>query len=122
MRSWTNTHAPGRAAAAITSSRAPETCSTPAASCVLVRLETGRKHQIRVQLAAAGHPLLGDRRYAPPEVFARFHRPALHAWTIALTHPVRRDELRLVAPLPADMTRLLATLRIEVSALGKNPI
>ena len=85
-----------------------------------MKLESGRKHQIRVQLAAAGHPLLGDRRYAPPSVAARFERPALHAWTIALTHPVRGDELRFVAPLPGDFVRLIAELGLSVTAPPKN--
>ena len=90
------------------------------ASCVEVRLESGRKHQIRVQLAAAGHALLGDRRYAPAEIAARFTRPALHAYRIAFTHPVRGDELRFSAPLPADFSRLLDQLGLTVTAASKN--
>lgn len=103
-----------------TLARSPGAVGSPGASCLLVRLETGRKHQIRVQLAAAGHPLLGDRRYAPPDTAARFHRPALHAWTIALIHPVRKEELTAVAPLPADLTRLLDELGMAVTDPQKN--
>ncbi len=77
------------------------------ASLVEVELLTGRKHQIRAQFAAAGHALLGDHRYAPRPVAARFWRPALHAASIALEHPVRHDELRVSAPLPSDLAELL---------------
>lgn len=93
--------------------------ATPSASAIEVALETGRKHQIRVQLAAAGHALLGDRRYAPPAVAARFTRPALHAWTIVFVHPVRGDELRIRAPLPHDLTELLTRLELSVPAQPK---
>lgn len=97
---------------------APAVTSAPA-SWLLVQLESGRKHQIRAQLAAAGHALLGDRRYAPATTAARFDRPALHAWSVALTHPVRGDELRFVAPLPDDFSRLIAGLGWQVTDLPK---
>lgn len=78
------------------------------AALVEVRLLTGRKHQIRAQLAAAGHPLIGDRRYGSPS--DALPRPALHAFVIAFTHPVRQSELRVVAPLPPDIVGLLGRL------------
>lgn len=65
-------------------------------------LETGRTHQIRVHLAALGHPVVGDelygrhRRGEPP-------RPMLHAWLLRLRHPRTGAELRLQAPPPEDM-------------------
>lgn len=89
------------------------------ASLLAVRLETGRKHQIRVQLAAVGHALLGDRRYAPPAVAARATRTALHAWSVALDHPVRGGRLTFVAPPPADFVQLLERVRIAVTALPR---
>jgi RluA family pseudouridine synthase len=75
-------------------------------SLVEVRLETGRKHQIRVHLASIGHPLLGDRRYGGPPA----PRLALHAHRISFTHPQTGAPLRLDAPLPADLQALLAPL------------
>lgn len=48
---------------------------------------TGRTHQLRVHLAAIGHPLLGDTLYAPPEVQARAPRLCLHASRLVLAHP-----------------------------------
>jgi len=64
-----------------------------------VILETGRKHQIRVQLARRGHPVLGDRKYGSTMAFP--HGVALHARGLELQHPVRKTPLRLEAPLPA---------------------
>ena len=52
-------------------------------------------------------------------VAARFTRPALHAWTIVFVHPVRGDELRIRAPLPHDLTELLARLELSVPAQPK---
>ena len=65
---------------------------------VEIELITGRKHQIRVQLAARNCPILGDRKYGSPNPFAR--GIALHAHSLELPHPVRKDRLSIVAPLP----------------------
>ncbi|MFO0751282.1 MAG: RluA family pseudouridine synthase [Myxococcota bacterium] len=106
--------------------------STPAAALLVVRIETGRKHQIRVQLAAVGHPLIGDRRYGGPRAApdARFDpradqligRVALHAWEIALRHPTRREpdaaELRFRAPIPDDFHRLCQALGLGPLPMG----
>jgi 23S rRNA pseudouridine1911/1915/1917 synthase len=63
-----------------------------------VQLQSGRKHQIRVQLAHRGHPILGDRKYGARTRFTP--GIALHARQLELTHPVRKTPLSLVAPLP----------------------
>ena len=91
------------------------------ASLIEVQLETGRKHQIRVQLAAAGHALLGDRRYAPPSIAAAFSRPALHAYRIALQHPVRAGEHAFVAAIPEDFSALVTSLGLLLKPDAKNP-
>jgi 23S rRNA pseudouridine1911/1915/1917 synthase len=77
------------------------------------RLETGRTHQIRVHLAAIGHPVVGDARYAGPRpgVVARLDRPWLHAAALELTHPVTGAELAFTSPLPADLQAVLDGLR-----------
>lgn len=67
-------------------------------SLVEIELETGRKHQIRVQLSGLGHPILGDRKYGSREPFPQ--GIALHARRLRLTHPVRNIPLDLLAPLP----------------------
>jgi 23S rRNA pseudouridine1911/1915/1917 synthase len=63
-----------------------------------VELETGRKHQIRLQFGRRGHPILGDRKYGSTVGFP--HGIALHSRSVALEHPVRHAPLELVAPLP----------------------
>jgi 23S rRNA pseudouridine1911/1915/1917 synthase len=68
-----------------------------------IELETGRKHQIRVQLAQRGHPILGDRKYGATTDFPS--GIALHSRQLELVHPVRGTPLRLVAPLPASWRR-----------------
>lgn len=65
-----------------------------------IELETGRKHQIRVQLAGRGLPIVGDRKYGSPETFAR--GIALHSRLLEFKHPTRPETLTLVAPLPAS--------------------
>lgn len=67
---------------------------------------TGRTHQLRVHMAALGHPLVGDWLYGR-EDRTLIARPALHAARLALTHPVTGAELNFTAPLPADMIRLM---------------
>jgi len=82
------------------------------ADCTLLacRLETGRTHQIRVHMAAVGHPLVGDPAYGRRHGI-RFHRQALHAWRLGLDHPVTRAPMAFESALPADFASLLQSLR-----------
>jgi len=71
------------------------------------RLLTGRTHQVRVHLAAVGHPVVGDRLYgAPAHLLAP--RPLLHAAGLELPHPKSGRRLRIASPLPADFDPFLA--------------
>jgi 23S rRNA pseudouridine1911/1915/1917 synthase len=82
--------------------------------CTLLvcRLETGRTHQIRVHLASLGHPLVGDPAYGKARGMSTiFPRQALHAWKLGLQHPVTHASMQWEAPLPADFSALLASLR-----------
>lgn len=76
---------------------------------VEVRLETGRKHQIRQHFAAIGHPLLGDREYNGPERdgFDR-RRIALHALRLHFKHPDNNRPVSIEDPLPATFERPFA--------------
>jgi 23S rRNA pseudouridine1911/1915/1917 synthase len=85
--------------------------STSGEGHALVRCElvTGRTHQIRVHMAACGWPIVGDPVYGEPS--PEIGRQALHAWRIALPHPVTGARLELEAPLPADLRPLIDTPR-----------
>ena len=92
----------------------------PGATLVRLRPETGRTHQLRVHLAALGHPILGDRVYGGgggPSAA----RQALHAEAIAFDHPRTGRRVTLRAPLPADLDELLRRLRQEAGSKGKSP-
>ena len=80
------------------------------ATFIRCRLETGRTHQIRVHLAALGHPLVGDPTYGRRNPIA-FPRQALHAARLAFMHPFTGSDCRWDSPLPQDFVSLLAALR-----------
>ena len=61
---------------------------------------TGRSHQLRVHLQALGHPILGDRLYAPATVCAMAERLLLHACALAFTHPVSGEATRFESAAP----------------------
>jgi 23S rRNA pseudouridine1911/1915/1917 synthase len=90
------------------------------------RLVTGRMHQIRVHLAASGWPIVGDPTYgdargaavhdpALAELLRSFSRQALHAWRLAVDHPVTHRPLRIEAPVPRDLARLLTVSKLSAS-------
>lgn len=88
---------------------------TGVASLVEVRLETGRTHQIRVQMAAEGHPLAGDERYGDPDFNRRLRsrglkRMFLHAHSLSFADPKTGDPRSFSAPLPADLRAALDRL------------
>lgn len=73
---------------------------------------TGRTHQIRVQLAGYGHPILGDELYGGIDAdFGVAHRQMLHAEKIAFRHPETNEPMTISAPLPADFQETLKVLR-----------
>jgi 23S rRNA pseudouridine1911/1915/1917 synthase len=99
------------------------------ASLLDCRLKTGRTHQIRVHLAAIGHPLLGDRVYGPGfktkaallpnaarEALLALSRQALHAYLLAIEHPVNGEELVFRSDLPPELAKLRQSLVDGTSA------
>ncbi len=77
-----------------------------------VHLLTGRTHQIRVHTHSIGHPLLGDRIYAPNiKTCVHVPRLMLHAYSLAFTHPTSGERLTLCAPLPEKFETTLQKLR-----------
>jgi 23S rRNA pseudouridine1911/1915/1917 synthase len=77
----------------------PDAGSSGAGFLLEIELETGRYHQIRAQLAAAGMPILGDRRYGSGRAFAA-GSIALHHAVMEIMHPVTRETIRIEAPRP----------------------
>jgi len=77
-------------------------------SLVKLRPLTGRTHQLRIQLAEIGHPILGERTYAFGRDFkVKFRRLALHACFLSFNHPLSSDRVDLKADLPYDMQDLI---------------
>ena len=77
-----------------------------------VHLLTGRTHQIRVHMHSIGHPLLGDKIYAPNiRMSVHIPRLMLHAYSLAFTHPTTGERMTLCAPLPEKFEITLDKLR-----------
>jgi 23S rRNA pseudouridine1911/1915/1917 synthase len=98
------------------------------ASLLACRLETGRTHQIRVHLAAIGHPLLGDVVYGPgfktkaaklppaaKDALQALSRQALHAYMLGFEHPSTGEPMKFRSELPPDLARLRHALAAELT-------
>lgn len=85
------------------------------ATLLEVEIKTGRTHQIRVHMAHAGHPVLGDRTYGGAKVAKSgslsIDRQMLHAESLSLLHPVTGHPMTFIAPLPADMEAVIERFR-----------
>ncbi len=86
-------------------------------SLLELTLETGRKNQIRVQLAALGHPIIGDRKYGAKTDPAR--RLALHACELKFRHPVSGASMEFRSPLPERLMALIARRQAAAMAVGR---
>lgn len=98
---------------AITHYKVLEECNLENLSLVQVKLETGRTHQIRVHFAYKGHSILGDTLYGIET--SLINRQALHAWRLSFVHPMSKEQILIVAPLPEDMKKVLEKININKS-------
>jgi len=90
----------------------------PDTALVEVRPLTGRTHQIRVHLSAAGYPIVGDAVYGRNRKLAHalgLERPFLHAAKLAFSHPITREPIELEEPLPEDLRNALEAARARTS-------
>ena len=86
-----------------------------------VGIETGRTHQIRVHMSSIGHPVVGDEMYAGKLAckFIDAPRQMLHAWRLAIPHPVTGRKMKFEAPLPEDFIEAMSSVGIQL--LSENP-
>ncbi|CRK85678.1 Ribosomal large subunit pseudouridine synthase D [Candidatus Providencia siddallii] len=99
---------------------------------LLIRLETGRTHQILVHMSYIKHPLLGNSLYGGAyrhineitkknfEIISAFNRQALHASMLRFYHPFTKKQIELHAPLPNDMVKLIKSLKNDTKFYKKN--
>lgn len=97
----------------------------PNAAVLEVSLETGKQNQIRAQAAFNGHPLIGERQYAPKSL-PNFPRQALHAFKLQFKHPRSGETVKLEAPVPEDLNQLIVKLKsgaagVQSTAGGEKP-
>ena len=83
----------------------------PAVTLVQCTLETGRTHQVRVHLAAIGHPVVGDKAYGGNRQSLPVPRFFLHAAHLGFDHPTTGEWLAFDSPLPPDLQAVLEGLR-----------
>jgi 23S rRNA pseudouridine1911/1915/1917 synthase len=86
----------------------------PRHSLVEARLDTGRTHQIRVHLEAAGFPVVGDPLYGRGRREPDLRRQFLHAWRVAFPHPYTGEEIVVESPLPPDLQAVLDRVASDV--------
>jgi RluA family pseudouridine synthase len=107
--------------------------STPAYSLLALSPLTGRTHQLRIHLSLLGHPIVGDKVYPDPGLFERYvktglsealmerlklPRLALHAYSIAFSHPATNERRVFVSPLPAMMVEFALRNGLSTSPVG----
>ena len=96
------------------------TAGAPEATLLEVTIKTGRTHQIRVHLASAGHPILGDDKYGDFELNKAFQKQGLkrmflHAWRLQFDHPATGERIALQAPLPPELQKFTDHARIPTA-------
>ncbi|RYF15417.1 MAG: RluA family pseudouridine synthase [Comamonadaceae bacterium] len=96
------------------------TGGAPEATLLEVTIKTGRTHQIRVHLASAGHPILGDDKYGDFDLNKALHKDGLrrmflHAWRLQFDHPATGERIALQAPLPPELQKFTDHARLPTA-------
>ncbi len=120
--SWRGRNPPKSAKRAVTKVRVEQRLRSPLGEATLIscRIETGRQHQIRIHLAEAGNPLIGETVYAKATGRSIAARPMLHAASLGFRHPVNGRPLRFEDPAPDDFRAVM--LRLDGDSLrGSEP-
>lgn len=81
-------------------------------SLVELKLDTGRKHQIRVHMSELGFPVAGDRKYGDGR--DPLHRLALHAYRLNFTHPVTHEDMRFETPIPREFIKICTSQEQDI--------
>ena len=97
---------------AVTHFRAVQYDAETDTTALRIFLETGRTHQIRVHMAAIGHPVAGDGMYGTAD--GLIGRQALHSRVLEFCHPITRQKLHFECPIPEDMRRLCSSFSLQV--------
>lgn len=82
------------------------------ATLLNVEILTGRTHQIRIHMTSIGHPVVGDKLYGDENGLS-FKRQVLHAERLDFTHPISKKKMKVLAPLPPDIVKLIEDLRMS---------
>jgi 23S rRNA pseudouridine1911/1915/1917 synthase len=93
---------PARTAYTVVERRSGDGASAPT-TLLELSLQSGRTHQIRVHMAAIGHPVVGDARYGVPDRRLGAGRFFLHASKLAFSHPGTSARMEFASPLPQDL-------------------
>lgn len=104
----------------ITLVKVAERYPLPQASLLEVTIKTGRTHQIRVHLASAGHPILGDDKYGDFDLNKALQKDGLrrmflHAWRLQFDHPATGERIALQAPLPPELQKFIDHARFPTA-------
>lgn len=96
---------------------ASKTAGSQAVSLVLLKLKTGRSHQIRVQAASREHSVVGDVKYGKPGAIPSAPRPLLHSAFLKFEHPMSHETMVFTDPPPGDFETLWGQMP-EISAIN----
>ena len=85
-------------------------------SLVVVNIETGRTHQIRVHLKYLNHPIIGDETYGSKS--DKFTRQMLHSYRLKFNHPITGEKMKIFGPIPEDFQKCLKHFNLDINKIS----